>query len=98
MLKLVPLVLTGTGVTFGKLTLLDRVCFNDMVSAEDIRNATIALVRQRRQVTLREVAEHLRPEQWQEIIDQVRLVAESLSQEGKLRLTRNGGESFLSGD
>ena len=69
-----------------------------MVSAEDIRNATIALVRQRKQVTLREVAEHLRPQQWQEIIDQVRLVAESLSHEGKVRITRNGNESYLSGD
>ncbi len=66
-----------------------------MVAAEDIRNTLLTLVHEKGRasgVSAVEAARHLRPHQWQEILDQVKLVAESLVREGKLKAVRHGDE------
>ena len=58
-----------------------------MVSAEDIRNTVLQMAEKSngRGVTAIEVARALRPSQWPEILEQVKLVVETLTQEGKLK-------------
>lgn len=66
-----------------------------MVAAEDIRNTLLTLVQQKGRtsgVSAVEVAHHLSPHQWQEILDHVKLVADSLVREGKLKAVRQGDE------
>lgn len=64
-----------------------------MVSAEDIRNAVLQMAQRqsgKNEITAHDVARYLRPNQWPEILDQVRLVIESLVREGKLKSTQTG--------
>lgn len=64
-----------------------------MVSAEDIRNAVLLMAQRqggKGEISAQDVARFLRPNQWQEILDQVRLVIESLVHEGKLKSSRSG--------
>lgn len=57
-----------------------------MVVAEDIRNAVLRLGEERKGAAFRldEVAQRISPSHWRDLLDQVRLVIESLVREGKV--------------
>lgn len=64
-----------------------------MVVAEDIRNAILRLGTERKGEAFRidEVARLVSPGQWQDLLDQVRLVVDALIREGKV--SRDGRKS-----
>ena len=66
-----------------------------MVLAEDIRKVILKLARQRGKVKafyLSDVARQISQKNWRILLDQVRLVAESLAKEGKIEAHRKGKE------
>jgi Protein of unknown function (DUF3253) len=69
-----------------------------MVSAEDIREGILTLVQRKQSqhsITPIEIAQYLRPAQWREILDQVRLVIDSLIREGKIKAVKKGDDLHI---